>query len=396
MQALMRQSWRWYGPDDSVTLQHIQQAGATDVVTALHHIANGDVWPVAEIQQRQKEVRNAGLDWSVVESVPIHEEIKLRTGDYNQYIKNYISTLENLSSCGISTVCYNFMPVVDWTRTHLDQVMEDGSLALAYEHEAMAAFDLFILSRPSAAYEYRNEEKQAAESYFQSMTDEEVTALTKTLLAGLPGSEESYSLEDFRKKLDLYTNVSEADYRNNLYHFLQDIIPSAERFGVKMCIHPDDPPFPLFGLPRVVSTERDFEQLLEAAPSYHNGITFCTGSLGARHDLDLPQLFRRFAPQIHFVHFRNVQRNQQGFYESDHLTGSVAMDAMMWEFVAECNRRLSEDLPDCHIPVRPDHGHLMVDDMNKKTNPGYSTIGRLRGLAELRGLEKGIVYAFDR
>lgn len=383
----LEQTWRWYGPNDSVSLQDVKQAGATGIVTALHHIPHGEVWPLEDIQERKRIIEEAGLVWSVVESVPVHEAIKTRAADADAYLERYKQSLANLAACGIKTVCYNFMPVLDWTRTQLDLVMKDGSKALYFDWIDLAIFDIYILERENAHQDYDISIREVAKEKFERLSAAERQELEKVVLMGIPG-ESDITLDSLKASIAVYAEIGFEGLRQNLLYFLDAISAVCEENGIKMTIHPDDPPYPILGLPRIVSNAEDLNFIIHEQPSEFNGICFCTGSLGAGPKNDLPAIFEQVKHRVNFVHLRNVKRDEIGsFYEADHLDGDVDMYKVMLGLVAENQNRKQA------IPFRPDHGHQMLDDLNKVTNPGYSAIGRLRGLAELRGLELGIIRA---
>lgn len=398
----MIHTMRWFGPNDPVSLLDIRQAGCSGVVSALHQIPVGEVWPVEAIEERKAlieagNVQYTKLHWLVVESLPVHEHIKKGLPDRETYIENYKSSLRNLAACGIQTVCYNFMPVLDWSRTQLDYTFPEGHKTLRFVWEDFALFDLFILRRPNAAIDYEPEIQHSAREKFDRMSPEEISQLTNTVLLGLPGSEEAFDLADFQSYLDAYANIDDEQLRENLYYFVKQVAPVAQELRINLCIHPDDPPRPLLGLPRVVSTEADLAELMEASNVRANGITFCTGSLGVRPDNDLVNIIERFGDRIHFVHLRSTKREDgtRNFHEAPHLNGDVDMYAVVKALLNEEQKRKQADYQDSELPMRPDHGFQMLDDLHKKTYPGYSGIGRLKALAELRGLERGIKHAFN-
>lgn len=390
-------TWRWFGPKDPISLKEIKQTGATGIVTALHQIPTGVVWSIEEIMTRKKIIEDEGLTWSVVESVPVHENIKKRKDNFQKLIDNYKATIRNIGKCGIDTFCYNFMPVLDWSRTDLKVIFRDGSITTKFDASIFAAFDLFILKRKNAEKDYTKEKFNAAKKYFEKLNENEIQKLIDTVLLGLPGSLEAYTLEQFRNALYEYDSIGDKELRNNLYDFIKEIIPVAEEYGVRMAIHPDDPPFPLLGLPRVVSNINDIEKIIGIVKSDNNGITLCTGSFGAGHFNDCVEIAERFADKVNFVHLRNVWRNENGdFLEENHLEGNVDMYGVIKTLLTEQKRRKESGRNDFRMPMRPDHGHLMIPDLNREgIYPGYSLFGRMRGLAELRGLELGITRSFN-
>lgn len=379
---LMQQTMRWFGPNDPVPLSHIRQAGCSGVVTALHQIAPGEVWPLAAIEERKRMIEAAGMSWTVIESLPVSEDIKKRSGNYKQHVENYKQSIRNVATCGLKVITYNFMPILDWLRTDVAYPMPDGSKALYFERAAFVAFDLFLLKRPGAAADYSEAERAQAAAWFAAATDAQKQAVFNNALLALPGTTENFTPQQVLEALETYKHIDAAALKENLVYFLQQVVPVAEENGVVLAIHPDDPPYSILGLPRIMSTEQDVAYIATAVPSTANGLCFCTGSFGARPDNDLPAMIRRFGERIHFLHLRNTKRDTNGnFYEADHLAGDTDMVAIIREVLTLQQQRK------CSLPMRPDHGHQMLDDLNKQTYPGYSAIGRLRGLAELRGVE---------
>jgi mannonate dehydratase len=387
----MRETWRWFGPQDPISLTQIRQAGATGIVTALHHIYRGEAWPLDEVLKRKGEIESAGLVWSVVESIPVHTSVKLRSGPYRQYIAAWKDSLAAIARAGVSIVCYNFMPLVDWTRTNLMWRLPNTGYALRFDAIDIAAYDLFLLERPGAERDYAPERVAAARTRFGAMSPMQQEELERAVIAGLPGAESSYDRKAFRQSRAEWEGVTANDLRSSLVAFLREMVPVADELGLRLAIHPDDPPWPLFGLPRVVSTAEDVRHIFNCAENQANGLTFCVGSFGARADNDLIAMIREFAPRIHFAHLRQVTREADGsFYEAEHLHGSSDMVGAVRELLLEDSRRRRAKRADHEILMRPDHGHLLADDIGKKTNPGYSYVGRLKGLAELRGLALGL------
>ncbi|NRB54713.1 MAG: mannonate dehydratase [Salinicola sp.] len=392
----MEHTWRWFGPNDPISLDDVRQTGATGIVSALHEMPIGEVWPIAAIEERKALIESHGLTWSVVESISVHEDIKLNEGDAAKYIDNFAQTIRNLAACGIDTVCYNFMPVLNWTRTELEYERPSGSKALLFDFVDYCAFDLFIVERPDAADDYTDEQRKRAEQRYRGMSDAQVAHLVHNLVAGMPANEGSYSLEEFKRHIQRYARMSRETFRQHFLHLLERIVPVAEECGVRLAIHPDDPPFSLCGLPRIVSTEEDAAWILAAVDSPANGLTFCTGSYGSRLDNDLPRMIERFAERIYFTHLRATKTLEDGisFFEDDHLAGNIDMVGIVDQLLTiESRRRQAGD----HraLPMRPDHGQKVLDDNHKASTPGYPAIGRLKGLAELRGVEQALRYAKD-
>jgi mannonate dehydratase len=391
----LEKTWRWFGPNDPITLKEIKQTGATGIVTALHHIPVGNVWPVQEIVKRKQIIEKEGFNWSVVESLPVHEDIKKHKGNYNQYIENFKQTIKNLGGCGIDTICYNFMPILDWLRTDLKVIFNDEAITTKFETKVLAAFDLFMLKRKNAENDYSQEQIHNAEKLFGRMNNEEKEKLLNTVLYGLPGSLEAYTLEEFRVALSEYDEIGETELRKNLHYFIKEIIPVAEKSGVSMGIHPDDPPWSLLGLPRIVGNKADLQQILDVIDSPSNGITLCSGSFGASYKNDILDMAKTFAHRINFIHLRNLTRDSKGnFIETYHLDGDIDLFGVMKELLLEQQKRIIQGRKDIRLPMRPDHGHLMISEQNKHDiYPGYSLMGRMRGLAELRGMELGIRHS---
>ncbi len=387
----MKETWRWFGPDDPVPLHHIKQAGATGIVSALHHVYRGESWPQAEVLKRRDEIVAAGFDWSVVESIPVHNSIKLRNGPYRDYIGAWKDTLAAIAKAGVKVICYNFMPVVDWTRTDLQWQLPTTGYALRFDAVDFAAYDLFILTRKRAEAEYSADLMQAARSRFEAMNEVRKNVLERTIIVGLPGAEASYNRETIRDLIAEYEGRTSSELQRNLTEFLREVVPVAAELGLRLAIHPDDPPFSLFGLPRVVSTAADVRAIFAACDIPASGLTFCVGSFGARADNDLLAMVREFASRVHFAHLRQVRREPDGsFHEAEHLNGSSDMVGVIRILLEEEARRRKAGRADHEIPMRPDHGHLLADDIGKKVNPGYSLVGRLKGLAELRGVMRGL------
>jgi mannonate dehydratase len=387
----MKQTWRWFGPDDPVTLAHVKQAGATGVVSALHHLNDGRAWPADEVAKRKAEIEEAGLEWTVVESIIVHEDVKTRTGRFRELIDSYKASIRAVAAAGVKTVCYNFMAITDWTRTDLNYPMPHGGTALRFDIVEFCAYDVLVLKRPGAEADHPADRIEAAKKRLSSMSESDLARIERNLIEWVPAREFVYDRESFRRMLDLYRDISLEGFRDNLFAFLREIIPVAEEVGLKLAIHPDDPPFPIFGLPRVVSNADDARRLVAAVKSPSNGITLCTGSYGAGRQNDLVAMARAFAPDIHFAHLRNVRHEPDGsFHESEHLDGNVDMVGVVFELLSEEKRRREAGRLDADIPMRPDHGHLILDDIGKKVNPGYSGIGRLKGLAELRGVMQAV------
>ena len=386
------QTWRWFGPKDPITLREIKQTGISGIVTALHHIPIGEIWSADEILKRKQLIEAEGFTWSVVESVPVHEDIKKHRGNYRKYIENYKGTIRNLAKCGIDTVCYNFMPVLDWSRTDLNVVAKDEAIATKFEINVFAAFDLFILKRENAEKNYNETQINEAKRHFDKMSEKQREELKLTILNGLPGSFESYTLKEFKSALSEYNEIGENELKENLYSFIKEIIPVAEEAGVVMGIHPDDPPRSLLGLPRVVGNKKDIQQIIDTIDSPSNGITFCTGSFGAGYNNDLIDMAKSFSHRINFLHLRNLTRRENGdFTEAYHLEGEIDLYEIMKILLLEQQKRIREERKDARMPMRPDHGHLMIPEQNKKgIYPGYSLFGRMRGISELRGMELGI------